>query len=52
MHILIRRGPSHQKDFVEKISDNEVLVCYNNLKYPDKNGVNTKAVFVKKISLV
>jgi hypothetical protein len=43
---------SYSNTFVEKISDNEVLVCYNNLKYPDKNGVNTKAVFVKKISLI
>lgn len=43
---------SYSNTFVEKISDSEVLVCYNNLKYPDKNGVNTKAVFVKKISLV
>jgi len=40
---------SYSNSFVEKISDDSIIVCYNNLRYPDKNGVNTKAAFVRKI---
>ena len=32
-------------------SDDTVIVCYNDLKYPDKNGVPTKAAFVRKITV-
>lgn len=42
---------SYSNTFVEKVSDDTVIVCYNNLKYPDKNGVNTKACFVRKITV-
>lgn len=42
---------SYSNTFVEKISQDSVIVCYNDLKYPDKNGVKTKAAFVRKISI-
>ncbi|MBR2025376.1 MAG: exo-alpha-sialidase, partial [Clostridia bacterium] len=42
---------SYSNTFVEKISDDSVIVCYNNLRYPDKNGVDTKAAFVRKIRI-
>ena len=42
---------SYSNTFVEKISDDTVIVCYNDLKYPDKNGVPTKAAFVRKITV-
>lgn len=42
---------SYSNSFVEKISEDGIIVCYNNLRYPDKNGVNTKAAFVRKITV-
>lgn len=42
---------SYSNTFVEKIADDTVIVCFNNLKYPDKNGVPTKAAFVRKITV-
>ena len=43
---------SYANSFYERISDDEVLVLYNDLCYPDENGVNTKAGFVRRIKLV
>lgn len=40
---------SYSNTFWEQISDNEILVLYNDLRYPDKNGVPTKAAFVRRI---
>ena len=42
---------SYSNTFVEQISEDSILVCYNNLRYPDQNGVNTKAAFVRKIKI-
>lgn len=42
---------SYSNTFVEKLSEDSVLVCYNDLRYPDQNGVNTKAAFVRKIKI-
>ena len=42
---------SYSNTFVEKISEDSVVVCYNDLRYPDQNGVNTKAAFVRKIKI-
>lgn len=42
---------SYSNVFVEKIAEDSVIVCYNNQFYPDKNGVNTKAAFVRKITV-
>lgn len=42
---------SYSNVFLEEISDDTVIVCYNDMKYPDINGVNTKACFVRKITL-
>lgn len=38
--------------FWEQISDSEMLVLYNDLTYPDRNGVPTKAAFVRKIKVL
>jgi len=37
--------------FWERINDNSILVLYNDLRYPDQNGVPTKAAFVRRISV-
>ena len=42
---------SYSNVFLEEISEDTVIVCYNDLKYPDENGVNTKACFVRKITI-
>lgn len=41
---------SYSNTFVEKLSDNSVLVLYNNLKYDDGDGLCHKAAFVRKIT--
>jgi len=42
---------SYANTFWDYISDNEIILLYNDLRYPDKNGVPTKAAFVKKIKV-
>ena len=42
---------SYANTFWERISDNEIILLYNDLRYPDKNGVPTKAAFVRKIKI-
>ena len=42
---------SYSNTFVEQISPDTVLVCYNDQTYPDKNGVPTKACFVRTITI-
>ena len=42
---------SYCNTFYEMLSENEILLLYNDLTYPDENGVPTKAAFVRKISL-
>ena len=42
---------SYSNTFWERISDNEIILLYNDLRYPDKNGVPTKAAFVRKIKI-
>ena len=42
---------SYSNTFVEKLSDREAIVCYNDLTYPDINGVPTKAAFVRTITV-
>ena len=42
---------SYSNTFVEKLSDNSVLVLYNNLKYDDGDGLRHKAAFVRKITV-
>ncbi len=42
---------SYSNTFIEKISDDTVIVCYNNQFYTDKNGNRTKAAFVRKITI-
>lgn len=39
---------SYSNTFVEKLSENSVLVLYNNLKYDDGDGLRHKAAFVRK----
>ena len=41
---------SYSNSFVQKISEDTVIVCYNDLRYPDKHGIPTKAVFVRTIT--
>lgn len=43
---------SYSNTFVEQIAEDSVIVCYNDLQYPDRNGVNTKAAFVRKIRIM
>ena len=43
--------PSYSNSFVEKISDDTVLVLYTDLKYNPGDGINHKAGFVKKITI-
>lgn len=42
---------SYSNTFYERISDREILVLYNDLTYPDKNGKPTKAALVRKIEI-
>ena len=42
---------SYANTFWERISDNEIILLYNDLRYPDINGVPTKAAFVRKIKI-
>lgn len=42
---------SYSNTFIEKLSDDTVLVLYNNLKYDDGDGKNHKAAFVRKITV-
>ncbi len=42
---------SYSNVFLEEISEDTVIVCYNDMKYPDINGVNTKACFVRTITI-
>jgi hypothetical protein len=42
---------SYSNTFVEKLSENSIIVCYNDLRYPDKNGTKTKAAFVRRIEI-
>ena len=42
---------SYSNTFVEKLSDQSILVLYNNLKYDDGDGKNHKAAFVRKITI-
>lgn len=42
---------SYSNTFVEKLSDQSILVLYNNLKYDDGDGKNHKATFVRKITI-
>ena len=42
---------SYCNTFWERISENEIIVLYNDLHYPDKNGAATKAAFVRKIKI-
>ena len=39
------------KASMEKLSENSVLVLYNNLKYDDGDGLRHKAAFVRKITV-
>ena len=43
---------SYSNTFVEKISENEAIICYNDLTYPDENGIPTKAAFVRRIKIL
>lgn len=42
---------SYSNTFVEKLSENSVLVLYNNMKYDDGDGKKHKAAFVQKITV-
>lgn len=42
---------SYSNTFVEKLSGDEFLVLYNNLKYDEGDGVHHKAAFVRKIKI-
>lgn len=42
---------SYSNVFLEEISEDTVLVCYNDMRYPDINGVKTKACFVRTITI-
>jgi hypothetical protein len=42
---------SYANTFWERISDDEIILLYNNLRYPGKNGVPTKAAFVRRIKI-
>ena len=42
---------SYSNTFVEKLSEDTVLVIYNNVKYMPENGEGHKAAFVKQITL-
>lgn len=42
---------SYSNTFVEKLSEDSVLVLYNNLKYDNGDGLNHKAAFVVEIEL-
>ena len=42
---------SYCNTFWERISDDEILLLYNDLTYPDRNGVPTKAAFVRRIRM-
>lgn len=42
---------SYCNTFWDYISDKEIIVLYNDLRYPDKNGVPTKAAFVRTIKI-
>ena len=42
---------SYSNTFIEKLSDNTVLVLYNDLKYDDGDGKCHKAAFVRKITV-
>ncbi len=42
---------SYSNTFVEKLSDNSVLVLYNNTKYDEGDGKHHKAAFVRKITV-
>ena len=46
-----RHPYSYANTFWEHISDDEIILLYNDLRYPDKNGVPTKAAFVRKIKI-
>ena len=42
---------SYSNTFVEKLSENSVLVLYNNMQYDDGDGKKHKAAFVQKITV-
>lgn len=42
---------SYSNTFVEKTSENSVILIYNNLKYDDGDGLNHKAAFVTEIEI-
>ncbi len=43
---------SYCNTFWESISDTKIIVLYNDLTYPDQNGVPTKAAFVRTIEIL
>jgi len=42
---------SYSNTFIEQLTEDTVLVCYNDQTYPDKNGVPTKACFVRTVTV-
>lgn len=46
-----RHSCSYSNTFWERISDDEMILLYNDLRYPDECGVPTKAAFVRKIKI-
>ena len=42
---------SYSNTFVEKLSDNSLLVLYNDLKYDEGDGKHHKAAFVRKLTI-
>lgn len=41
---------SYSNVFVEKISDNSMLILYNNMKYDEGDGIKHKAAFVRTVT--
>ena len=46
-----KHSVSYSNTFWERISEDEMILLYNDLRYPDECGVSTKAAFVRKIKL-
>lgn len=42
---------SYSNSFVEKISNNEFIILYNDLKYDNGDGLNHKAGLIKKVKI-
>ncbi len=42
---------SYSNTFIEKLSDDTILILYNNQKYDDGDGKHHKAAFVRKITI-